>query len=166
MKKYKDRIIIFILVSLLIAAIIYILLNLRQCGGVIPSTNHVSTIATDDEAVDFDGNHQTAQLPKGQSGIAIPGFNTLAFFSNETIQKVNFYNPKENNCLFKMSLVVDSKTYWQSGYVEPGKGYYQIKLSEPIPKGSYDNALLLIECVKRDSTPLNSANVQFKLEVI
>ncbi|MBR1373606.1 hypothetical protein IJ556_04045 [bacterium] len=165
MKKYKDKIIIIILVCLLLAAIIYILLNLKQCSGDVPSANHVPNISTDDEAVDYDGNHQTAQLPNDKSGIIVPGFSALVFDSSKTIQQVNFYNPEANNCLFKMSLVVNGKTYWKSGWVEPGKCYYSITLTEKIPKGSYQGELL-IECSTYDSKPLNSANVQFQLEVI
>lgn len=165
MKKSKDKIIIIILALLLIAAIIYILFNLRQCSGEVPSVNHVSNITTDDEAVDYDGNHQTAQLPNGQSGIVVPGFKSLVFDSTKTTQQVNFYNPTSNNCLFKMSLVVNGKTLWRSGWVKPGKCYYHITLSEKLPKGNYQGELL-IECCTYDSKPLNNANVQFDIEVI
>lgn len=165
MKNRKDKIIIIILVCLLLAAIIYILLNFGQCGDDVPSSNHVSTIATDDEAVNFDGHHQTAQLPNGQSGIVVPGFKSLVFDSNKTTQQVNFYNPDFNNCLFKMSLIINDKTYWKSGWVEPGKCYYNITLTEKIPRGNYQGELL-IECSTYDDKPLNSANVQFDIEVI
>ena len=165
MKKSKDKIIIIILALLLIAAIIYILFNLRNCGGEVPSVNYVSNIATDDEAVDYDGNYQTAQLPNGKSGIVVPGFKSLVFDSTKTTQQVNFYNPSANNCLFKMSLIVNGKTYWRSGWVEPGKCYYHITLSEIIPKGNYQGELM-IECSTYDSKPLNNANVQFDIEVI
>lgn len=63
-----------------------------------------------------------------------------------------------------MSLYVDDKCYWESGYVEPGKGYYDISLSESIPTGNH-NAYLQVQCVKQDGTALNSANVEFNLSV-
>ena len=165
MKKSKDRIIIIILALLLLAAIIYILFNLRQCSNEVPYANHASSIITDDEAVDYDGNHQITQHPNGQSGIVVPGFKSLVFDSTKTTQQVNFYNPASNNCLFKMSLIVNGKTYWSSGWVEPGKCYYHITLSEKLPKGNYQGELM-IECNTYDSKPLNNANVQFDIEVI
>ena len=87
------------------------------------------------------------------------------FVADQESQKVNFFNPSENTCYFKMSLVVDNVTLWQSGNVAPGKGYYNITMRNTLQKGSY-TAYLKIECFKEDLTRLNSADVQIKLEVI
>lgn len=161
----KDKIIIVVLVCALIGAIIYILFSFNRCGCDAPAITHGGEINTDDEAVDYVGDKPTARLKNGQKGIVIPGFDSLVFLSNQTKQKVNFFNPSENDCYFKMSLVVDNLELWQSGNVAPGKGYYNITLRNTLPKGSY-TAYLKIECFKEDLTRLNSADVQIKLEVI
>lgn len=160
----KDKTIILLLVCALIAAVIYILLSFNRCGCDTPAITYSGKISTDDEAVDYVGDKPTTRLKNGQKGIVIPGFDSLVFLSNQTKQKVNFFNPNENSCYFKMSLMVDNKTLWQSGNVPPGKGYYNIKI-KPLSKGNY-TAFLQIDCFKDDTTPLNSANVQIKLEVI
>lgn len=164
MKKRKEKIIISFLVCALIAAIIYILFNFNRCDGITPNVTHRDTIAMDDEAVDYNGDKPTTRLKSGQKGIVIPGFDSLVFTSNSKSQNVNFFNPAENDCYFKLSLVVDNTTLWQSGNVPPGKGYYNITLQKSLPKGNY-TAFLKIECFREDITPLNSANVQIHLEV-
>ena len=161
----KEKVIILVLVCALIAAIIYILFSLNRCDGIKPNVIHHDTISTDDEAVDYVGDKPKTKKKNGQKGIVIPGFDSLVFLSNQTKQKVNFFNPSENTCYFKMSLVVDNVTLWQSGNVAPGKGYYNITMRNTLQKGSY-TAYLKIECFKEDLTRLNSADVQIKLEVI
>ena len=158
----KRNLIIIILVCLLAAAIIYILLNLRSCST--PS-NQSETITADSEAVDYTGDLSTAQLTDGKAGIAISGFKSLVFRSDQLSQKVNFNNPEINSCYMVMSLIVDNQSYWESGYVAPGKGYYDIELNKPIPSGDY-TAFLKVECYRADYTPLNSANIKFNLKVI
>lgn len=64
-----------------------------------------------------------------------------------------------------MTLYVNGEPYWQSGYVEPGKGYYTLELSATIPVGEYEGELR-IQCFKRSGTELNSARVTFDLHVL
>lgn len=84
------------------------------------------------------------------------------FIANQTEQPVNFYNPQENSCLFQMSLYVDDNLLWESGYVQPGDGYYTITLNKSLESGEYSGSLL-INCFLVDGTELNSAKVEFTL---
>ena len=86
------------------------------------------------------------------------------FISNQTSQKVNFYNPSENDCLFKLTLYADDKQLWESGYIQPSDGYYDIEISDPLDNGEYEGKLIY-QCCKEDGTQLNSAVVSFKLTV-
>lgn len=121
-------------------------------------------LITDESADNWQGNKDLYKPQSEVPMIKIPGITSLVFQPDTTSQKVNFYNPQENDCLFRMTLNVDGKQYWQSGYCTPGKGYYDIKLDEPIDAGTY-SAYLLVECFKEDGTALNGANVEFNLEV-
>lgn len=121
-------------------------------------------LPTDNAATDWNGNQDLNNPATDIPQIAIPGITSLVFHADTTEQKVNFYNPEENDCLFLMRLCVDNTCYWESGYIEPGKGYYDITLSEPIPAGNY-NAVLQVCCFQEDGTALNSANVEFDLTV-
>lgn len=155
-EKTKRRILIVIIVILLLLLVgaVYIILQRQEDKPTLP---------TDSSAVEYEGEKDTYRLPNGQAGIAIPGLpESLVFAANQTEQKVNFYNPEGNNCLFLMTLYIDDCQYWQSGYVAAGQGYYNITLSEPIAEGEH-NAYLLIQCFRDDGTALNSAKVGTKI---
>lgn len=104
MRKMKNK--------LLPVVIILILLCISLIIGVVvisqSNNNADSFLPIDNAADDWNGNQQ---LPKASLGdkpaIAIPGFNELVFIADQTTQKVNFYNPEINDCLFLMSLYVD-----------------------------------------------------------
>ncbi len=158
--------------KLLPVVIVLILLCISLVIGVVViSQNNNNTgnfLPIDDAADDWNGNQQ---LPKASLGdkpaISIPGFNELVFIADQTTQKVNFYNPQNNNCLLLMSLYVDDELLWQSGYVKPGDGYYEIELSRALPEGeNFKNGCLRIQCYKLDGTTLNSARVNFKLMIV
>lgn len=123
-------------------------------------------LPTDNNAEEWNGDQK---LPSGAKSddktIKIPGISSLVFIENQKEQKVNFYNPKENDCLFRMTLYIEDKQYWQSGYIDPGKGYYDITLDDTLQSGEYNGALL-IECYKEEGTALNSAKVEFNLKVV
>lgn len=153
MKKKKITLIIVLLLLLLIGICIY-----------LKSTPDTPLLPTDNNASEWSGNQDLNKPATDFPKIGIPGITSLVFNANTTEQKVNFYNPAENDCMFLMSLFVDDKCYWESGYVEPGKGYYDISLSEVIPSGNY-SAYLQVQCFKQDGTALNSANVEFNLSV-
>lgn len=158
MEKKRKQIymaIIILLLLLLIGAIIYIFCNQHDS---------LPTLPTDENAVTWEGEQKTPRLQNGQKGIAISGFDTLVFSANQTHQKVNFYNPSENDCLFRMTLYVNDEALWQSGYCASGNGYYDIDITEPLAAGDY-SAHLKIECFKVDGTPLNGAKVEFNLKV-
>ena len=66
-----------------------------------------------------------------------------------------------------MSLYVDEELLWQSGYVKPGDGYYEIELSRALPEGeNFKNGCVSIQYYKLDGTTLNSAKVNFKLMIV
>ncbi len=147
--------IIVILLLLLIGAAWYFLHNQSVDKPSLP---------TDSNAVEYEGDKPTNRLPNGQKGIAIPGFDTLVFSANQTNQRVNFFNPDSNDCLFLMTLYIDDKPLWKSGYCKPGTGYYDIELSEPLKAGEY-SAYLKMQCFKEDGTVLNGAKVEFDITV-
>lgn len=122
------------------------------------------TLEPDSDAQEYQGNQDLPTRKEETKQIAIPGLESLVFIANQTEQKVNFFNPKENDCLFKLTLLVDGGEIWQSGFIEPNKGYYTITLSKALDVGEYD-ASLLYECFKADGQELNKANVNFPLYV-
>lgn len=158
MKKLEKKHYIFILLLLLIGLLI---LCLRSCED---NSSIKDLLPIDEIAENWEGKQQLPNEKQESGQIEIPGFETLVFTENQKNQKVNFYNPENNNCLFQMNLFVDNIEYWKSGYVSPGKGYYNIELTDTLKSGRYD-AYLLYNCYKEDGTKLNGAEVQFELIV-
>ena len=112
--------------------------------------------------------------------ISIPGYESLDFKTGKTKQSVDFYNPDENTCFFRISLVIKDETdtangeegnageetvLWTSDFIEPGEHVKSIKLSKELESGEY-TATLKYECSRlQDKTPLNGSNVELTLNV-
>lgn len=154
----RKHILILLLLLLLIGSAAIFLYYHQQ------PDNKPDNLITDESADNWQGDQELYKPQSDVPMITIPGITSLVFAPDTVNQKVNFYNPEENDCLFRMTLNVDGKEYWQSGYCAPGKGYYDIELTEPIEAGTY-SAYLLVECFKEDGTRLNGANVEFDLQV-
>lgn len=153
----------YLLFGVIVLLVVGLILCLAKCQHDGSNTSPVEPLEADEGAVAWEGN-QSLSDPHSTDGIAIPGFDRLTFVAGTTGQRVNFYNPEVNSCLFLMSLYVKDALYWQSGYVEPGKGYYSIELTEGLPAGIYD-AALLVQCYKPSGEALNSARIEFELTV-
>ena len=157
----KKKRVICVSIALLLVLLLAVLLMFRSCN----KNDDPSSLPVDSGAVDWNGNQH---LPNGSSSagkICVPGFDSLVFVANQTVQKVNFYNPEVNgDRLFQMTLFIEDKEYWKSGYCPSGSGYYEIKLSAPIESGEYAG-YLKIECFNPDGTQLNGARVTFNLIV-
>ena len=155
-RKRKIYLIIVLLILLLSCILIFLLFQNSKSDN----------LTSDKKATDWNGRQELEQEKKECPQIAIPGIaSSLVFNANTTTQKVNFYNPEENDCLFLLSLYVNNSCYWESGYLAPSKCYYSIDLFEPLEVGEYD-AYLLSQCYKEKGTALNSAKVDFILKVI
>lgn len=158
MKKKKKRFLIIMFLLLLLICIIILFSFGRSPENIL--------LPSDENAEEWNGKQNLPNGAKSETKtIKIPGFDSLAFTAGQKEQKVNFFNPEENDCLFRMTLFIDDVQYWQSGYVEPGKGYYNITLDDTLEYGDY-NAYLFVECFKEEGKALNSAKVEFKMKVV
>lgn len=155
--KKKSKYMILLLLLLFVGVLIFPIL----CDdGRIP--NHLSFLIPDQDAEEWNGNQELPQSGRNEE-VIVPGFDSLVCYANQTKQKVNFYNPAENSCLMRMTLYADNEMLWSNnGYLEPGRGYYEIDFSEPLPSGTYDGTLL-VECFLADGTKCNSVKVEFTM---
>lgn len=155
---------------LIITMYVCIMLLLLICIAIFFSSGRFANkipLPSDENAEEWNGNQNLSNGAKSEGRtIKIPGFSdSLAFKASQKEQKVNFYNPEGNTCLFRMTLYVDEVQYWQSGYVAPGKGYYEIILNNTLESGDYEG-YLFIECFTEEGTALNNAKVEFNLKVV
>jgi len=124
--------------------------------------------------------------------ISIPGYESLDLKAGTKKQSVNFYNPEENTCYFRISLVLEQgngaetgnasgdapgngqgaigsaeseAVLWNSELIEPGEQVKSIKLEQALRSGEYP-ACLKYECFSlKDETPLNGSKVELTLKV-
>lgn len=101
--------------------------------------------------------------------IAIPGYESLDLKAGKKKQSVNFYNPGENTCYFRMSLALKAdegeEVLWTSELIEPGEEVKTLKLDKELESGDYP-AILKYECFSlKNETPLNGSNVELILTV-
>lgn len=123
-------------------------------------------VTPDELAEKWKGDQELSQ--GGESiDVEIPGFTKLVFTADKTEQKVNFYNPDsnaENEFLLQFTLFADDKQIWQSGYCEPGRGYYDISLDKTLSKGEYEG-ILLAQVFTKEGKALNAAQIEHKIIV-
>lgn len=155
MKRKKSFLIILCFALLLLFAFIFFFGRQEKIDNPL--------LPIDELAEKWKGNQDLPSEGENKQ-IDVLGFKSLVFISNQTSQKVNFYNPSENDCLFKLTLYANDKQLWESGYIQPNDGYYDIEISDPLDVGEYDGKLIY-QCYKDDGTQLNSAVVTFKLTV-
>lgn len=123
------------------------------------NTEEHSVIETEGE--NWTGKKEIDKEQTPPDSIAIPGFDSIELEKDKTIQNVNFYNPKQNNCYFKMKLMLEDGTLlWESKYIEPNKGVYDIELLVPLSEGEY-NAFLKYETftMNEKQEPLNGSEI-------
>lgn len=147
-----------ILVAL--AVIIAILSNVKRVGT--PNQTKTEVIPKEAEVV----NEAVAPVEDYSDSIIVPGYISLTFQADETVQNMALMNPPENTCWFRMSLVLNDGTpLWTSDLVAPGDISNQIIFSQSIPKGEYPDSLLIYECFadKEGTKALDGANTELTI---
>ena len=125
--------------------------------------------ALDPGTEDYTGDRATYQGEKNTDTIDIPGYEAITLQAGTAQQSVNLYNPEQNSCYFKISLLLaDGTVLWQSDLVAPGKAIYELTLAEPLPAGEYADAVLKYECFAMDEaqTPLNGSEIKLTLNAL
>ena len=98
--------------------------------------------------------------------IALPQFAWLNLKAGSKEQSLTFDNPSINYAYFRVSLVMDGETLWESELLAPGKTSKPVELSKPLAAGEYD-VTLCYSCFsdKREKNALNGAASPMKLKV-
>lgn len=128
-----------------------------------------SVSAVDSTAEEWTGIKETYTGEKNTDTIDIPGFDTMNLKAGSTGQSVNLFNPEQNNCYFKMSILLsDGTVLWESDLVEPGRAIYEMTMDQALEAGEYQDAVLKYECFAMDpeQSPLNGSEVKLTLNVI
>ena len=146
---------------LLIIVIILVLLLFKCCSHrePPPSDSTSTTTSEPEKTLDF--------VPAGDSSdsINIPAVTGLNLKSGQLQQKVDFYNPKENQCYFIISIYLSDDTLiYKSDYLAPTETITEINLLQTLQRGTYKNCRIVYNCYTLDSkAPLNSGNVKIEI---
>ncbi len=158
---------LIVLVILLVGAGVFVGLNWNHWFG--EDTPQRGGLTTDENAEDWTGERDVYEGEKNTDTIDIPGYGSITLKADSEEQSVNLYNPEQNTCYFRMSLLLsDGTQLWQSDLIEPGKGIYDITLEQTLDAGTYEDAVLKYECFAMDDaqTPLNGSEIKLTLNVI
>lgn len=165
----KIKAVIFLLLAVALAAggvLAGIRWSSRQSSG---EAQTGAAAETDKNAEEYTGDRETYTGEKNTDTIDIPGYRSITLKAGETRQAVNFHNPEQNTCYFRISLLLsDGTTLWQSGLIGPGKGVYEIELNKALEAGTYEDAVLKYECFTMDEaqTPLNGSEITLTIHVL
>ena len=81
-------------------------------------------------------------------------------------QSMPLYNPENNACYFRISLLLDGEALWRSDLLAPGQTAPQQTLSRALAAGEY-SAVLKYECFadEAETEPLNGSEIALLLRV-
>ena len=99
--------------------------------------------------------------------IFVPGYEILNFSAGHRTQKVNFRNPDENSCSFKITLFLENgQAIWSSDVIPPGKTLTTIELNRELERGRYHKAIMKYECFTLDDrVKLNNVEIILNINV-
>ena len=98
--------------------------------------------------------------------IALPQFAWLNLKADTTEQTLTFDNPQRNFAHFRVSLVLDGETLWESELLAPGETSKPVVLSKPLAAGEYQVELCYACFADAEGTsPLNGARSPVRLVV-
>ena len=152
-----------IYILLLIAVILVLLLLLKCCNNksnTPPPSGDTSQTTSTTKPLDF-----VPAVDAPQNSITIPAVSGLNLKSGQLQQKVDFYNPKENQCYFVISIYLSDDTLiYKSDYIAPAETITEITLLQTLQKGTYRNCRMVYNCYTLDSkATLNSGDVKIEI---
>lgn len=170
MNKTAKTILIVLAAVFLVGGGVFAGMNWNSWFGKEEAPQTAETVAeVDAGAEDYTGDRDTYTGQKNTETIDIPGFASMSFKAGATEQAVNLYNPEQNTCYFKMSILLNDGTkLWESNLIEPGKAIYELSLEEALFVGQYEDCTLKYECFDLNDaqTPLNGSEIKFTLNVL
>ena len=142
----------------IIVIVLIVILSLKGCNGTTPRDNNNSSDTTSDKVLDFTPAEE-------RKSIQIPAVTGIYMRAGQLNQTVDFYNPKENNCYFVISLYLSDDTLiYKSDMIAPAEHIKEITLLQELKRGIYRNCRLVYNCYSLDNkTQLNGSNVVLEI---
>ncbi len=119
----------------------------------------------DGQATEWDDGLNAPSEIEGR--ILIPGYSGASMQEGSKTLEIRIGNPKENNCYLQASFQLEDGTVlYESGLIEPGKGFDEIELTQSLDAGTYE-AFIHYQGYSLEDEPelLNSCDSAFTLTV-
>lgn len=159
-KKSSFKLLVMILLILILAALVFLITQVMNQNGLAGSSANVATDASDwDDGIDSEDEIE--------GRILVPGYSGAKIKAGETTLALRIGNPAENTCYLQATLKLEDGTVlYESGLIEPGKGYETIELNQPLEAGEY-NAVVHYQgySMEDGQEKLNSCDSAFVLKV-
>ena len=154
------KILIILLLLIILGLGAFIVYQMNQKEEIAGSSAHIDKNASEwDDGIDNNTEIEGRILVSGYSGATLK--------AGETKLALRIGNPAENTCYLQATLQLEDGTIlYESGLIEPGKGYDEIELTEPLEVGEYD-AFVHYQGYSMDEgyEKLNSCDSAFTLKV-
>ena len=127
---FKTLVLLLLMLILALGAFLaYQVMNKDRASGI---SAHV-----DEDASEWDdGIEQDSEI---QGRILVPGYSGAKMKAGDKVLALRIGNPAENTCYLKATLQLEDGTVlYESGLIEPGKGYDSIELNQSLETGEYD----------------------------
>lgn len=154
------KILVILLLILILALGIFLIFQLRNKDEVSGSSAHVA----EDTYEWDDGIEQDSEIT---GRILVPGYSGAKMKAGDKVLALRIGNPAENTCYLKATLQLEDGTVlYESGLIEPGKGYDSIELNQSLEVGEY-GAFVHYQGYSMDENreQLNSCDSAFVLKV-
>ena len=147
----RDKLIVILLIITLLSVSVAVWAVISKGNSQLPLTTSAQTNENPEKLTD---------------SIALPQFAWLTLTAKTKKQTLTFTNPEQNFAQFRVSIVLDGETLWQSELLRPGETSETVVLSRALSAGEYE-ARLVYECFTNDEAqnPLNGADSPITIKV-
>ena len=160
-RKTYNSIVIFLLILLIlfVGILAYIIIKDKN-QEMVGSSAHIDRDATEwDDGIDNEN--------ESEGRILVPGYSGAKMKNGDKVLNLRIGNPKENTCYLQATLqLADGTVLYESGLIEPGKGYDSVELNQTLGVGEYE-AFVHYQGYSMDESKeqLNSCDSAFILKV-
>ena len=150
-RDWRDKLIVILIFVTLLSVSVAVWAVISKGNSQLPLTTSAQTNENPEKLTD---------------SIALPQFAWLTLTAKTKKQTLTFTNPEQNFAQFRVSIVLDGETLWQSELLKPGETSETVVLSRALSAGEYE-ARLVYECFTNDEAqnPLNGADSPITIKV-
>lgn len=133
----------------------------------LPTFANADSAESTDKPVEQAVKSEKKPVVKNKNSISVPGYAQINLVADEKEQVTRLRNPEQNDCYFKISIVLEDGTViWESDLMAPGEKAEHITLLKTLPEGVYKNVTVKYDCfAMKNKMALNNARIKLKLVV-